>query len=50
MGGLISLANEKQRQFKETGQSGERRNGRKSPYKNYNAEKGEAPNEFQSRK
>jgi hypothetical protein len=40
----------KKRQFKEEGQSGERRNGRKSQYKNYNVEPGEEPNEYQSRK
>lgn len=41
---------DKNRQFKETGQSGERRNGRKSQYKNYNAEAGEEPNEFLSKR
>ncbi|MCF3944919.1 hypothetical protein [Oceanobacillus alkalisoli] len=40
----------KNRQFKERGQSGERRNGRKSQFKNYNAEKGEEPNEFLSKR
>ena len=44
------MANDKKRQFKENTQSGERRNGRKSQYKNYNAEKGEEPNEFLSKK
>lgn len=44
------MVSEQNRQFKESGQSGERRNGRKSQYKNYNAEKGEEPNEFLSRK
>ncbi|WP_249869510.1 hypothetical protein [Oceanobacillus saliphilus] len=33
-------------QFKENGNSGEQRNGRKSPYKNYNSENGEAPNAY----
>lgn len=41
---------DKQRQFKENSQSGERRNGRKSQYKNYNEEQGEEPNEFISKK
>lgn len=41
---------DKNRQFKEKGQSGELRNGRKSQFKNYNAEQGEEPNEFLSRK
>lgn len=41
---------DKKRQFKKEGQSGERRNGRKSPYKNYNTEAGEEPNEFLSKK
>lgn len=48
LGGMI-LSNQK-RQFKENTQSGEHRNGRKSQYKNYNAEKGEAPNEYLSKR
>ncbi|WP_285853694.1 hypothetical protein [Oceanobacillus luteolus] len=43
------MSNQK-RQFKENTQSGEHRNGRKSQYKNYNAEKGEAPNEYLSKR
>ena len=41
---------EKNRQFKKNKQSGEHRNGRKSQYKNYNAEAGEEPNEFLSKR
>ena len=48
--GGMSMANDKKRQFKENTQSGEHRNGRKSQYKNNNAEKGEEPNEFLSKK
>lgn len=44
------MANDKKRQFKENTQSGEHRNGRKSQDKNNNAEKGEEPNEFLSKK
>lgn len=40
----------KKRQFKENKQSGEQRNGRKSQFKNHNAEKGEEPNEFLNKK
>lgn len=40
----------KKRQFKENSSNGEQRNGRKSQYKNYNAEKGEEPNEFLNNK
>ncbi len=38
------------RQFKKNSQSGEHRNGRKSQFKNYNAQKGEEPNEFLSKR
>lgn len=44
------MSDNKKRQFKENSQSGEHRNGRKSQYKNYNAQKGEEPNEFLSKK
>ncbi|WP_197482163.1 hypothetical protein [Oceanobacillus sp. Castelsardo] len=38
------------RQFKERGNSGETRNGRKSQFKNSNPHGGETPNEYLSRK
>ena len=37
-------------QFKERENSGEKRNGRKAQYKNHNAEGGDTPNEFISKK
>ncbi|MGX4670962.1 hypothetical protein JNUCC74_17575 [Cerasibacillus sp. JNUCC 74] len=39
---------DKQRQFKETRNHGEHRNGRKSPYKNSNSHGQDIPNEYVS--
>ncbi|MFD1852046.1 hypothetical protein [Oceanobacillus bengalensis] len=40
----------KNRQFKERGNSGETRNGRKSQFKNHNPHGGDTPNEYISDK
>lgn len=46
-GGVMSNHGKKHNnQFKENENSGEHRNGRKSPYKNSNSKGGGAPNEY----
>lgn len=47
---MVNKEKEFNNQFKENKNSGEHRNGRKSQFKNHNAENGEEPNEYISKK
>ncbi|WP_404450549.1 hypothetical protein LG329_09320 [Virgibacillus necropolis] len=47
---MVNKEKEFNNQFKENENSGEHRNGRKAQFKNYNANAGEAPNEYRSKK
>ncbi|GLO67829.1 MULTISPECIES: hypothetical protein [Oceanobacillus] len=42
--------NSNNNQFKENSSSGEKRNGRKSPFKNHSEGQGTTPNEYKTRK
>ncbi|GAB3048980.1 hypothetical protein [Virgibacillus ainsalahensis] len=47
---MVNKEKEFNNMFKKNEQSGERRNGRKSQFKNHNAQENEAPNEYISKK